>query len=354
MHLSVWMFFGAWLASGSGDVAVLLQREVRIASSTLSAGGICMWPGRAVPDVYVLGQQKAGTTTLAMDLFKSGLKSATGSAKELHLFDKVCGFLHDGPLSEELFFTGAAETCPKMTEAAIQQFLMHFSPCTHGGPSRADMTPLNLRLPGLPAALAELYKEAGASLKFIVALREPLARLQSGFYHSRRTGNSAMPVETLSEYLDMLRDRLPALERNGSLPKSYFADQFYRSMYGLNVAPWLGSFDPHQFAVIPMGAYFKSVDARRDAIGNLSKHFSLDLTASNVKEAEAHWTNEHPTLEQDLDQDTMEWWRRTYFRPDLRRLASSLASALPDGMAIIGYTGPPDVEQIMAYLTQNW
>merc|ERR1719414_2403343 len=113
----------------------------------------------------------------------------------------------------------------------------------------------------------------------------------------------------------MVREILPELGKNGSLARSYFADPFYRSLYELNLDQWLRSFDPRQFAVIPMRRYLKKAKARRATIRELEKHFGLGLTASVI--TDAPWLNRrhYGSLEEELDESAIEWLQNAWFRP---------------------------------------
>ena len=142
---------------------------------------------RHVPFFYLLGEQKAGTTTFGKDLLHSGVHSALSHAKELHMFDQYCGFhqRQDRPKREYKAlgdWGGVKMPSCHMTETQKSEWMAAFPVCRRAHRAKTDMTPSNLRLHGLPKLMYNLYGSEHPKLHFVVILREPLARFQSGWY----------------------------------------------------------------------------------------------------------------------------------------------------------------------------
>lgn len=315
--------------------------------------GICFgnW---SVPQVYVLGAQKAGSSTLAYDLLTAGLHSGAkdGRTKELHRFDGHCSWrLEPGRTEKDWAGESCSGTCRKFTKDEKDKFASSFnhscSPIQY-----ADMTPLNLRLLGLPKVMADLYGAKAHDLKFIIGLRDPVQRLHSGYYHESKFDNYA----SFTEYVDMLRATVPEYKKNHTIGCNYRVDQFYRSLYSRNIEPWLDQFAPDRFAIIPMSLYFRKAKIRQALLDTVSRHLNISsIHPKRVKVATA--VNAHPdypSLEDDLSADRIEWLRKHYFRPDTKKLAKMLARAVGNGLVIAGYGGPAKSSHIFNYLWENW
>lgn len=306
-----------------------------------------------VPKVYLLGAQKAGSSTLAADLMIAGLRSADRVTKELHTFDRFCDFKTEPRRTDKDWddFRHPGEC--KLAADDVAMWAGSFDKeCWLGG-EYADMTPLYLRLPGLPTAMAHVYGEEKANVKFIIGLREPLMRLHSGFYHEVSHNEKYV---NFAEYVHMLREAAPDVHKNGSyaLSHSYKFDQFYRSLYSLNIEPWLDTFNPKQFAIVPMAKYFGNVAERQNGIAQIGRHLGIRLYPKRITEADIKNQGQHPSLQEDLPRKMSEWLQDEYFIPDAKRLASLLAPAMKSGLVIVGYQGPPYSADIFKYLTQNW
>lgn len=231
-----------------------------------------------------------------------------------------------------------------------------------------DATPLNLRLPDLPHLIRSLYgEEERAKLRFIIMLREPVARLQSGFYFGknvmRRFGGPNHTLEYYEEsfpaYVNMTERRVPEFESDlqagaERLSRDFPLDQFYRSMYSLNLKPWLEVFAPRQFVIIPSSLYFRDLASRGAVMNQVAEFLRLDPALLGAVGMTKKNVGKHPRLEDDITPEKAEWLRREYFTPDTRRLAEMLAPRFKDGLVVAGYDGGPDAPAIQKYLTDHW
>jgi len=201
----------------------------RAVEATLAVGekaNLCR-QGRLMPELYFLGVQKSGTTSLAVDLMSAGAiaalqrnysertwwrplpnglgnrsyhwnfpswrysSGALGATKERHFFDEWLA-LH-APGDSQL----------------TQDFLFDLPRCSERRQVMADYTPGNLPMTPLPDGavpsgayahimghalshgtdlaqmISGLYGEDGRRIRFAVVLRSPLARMQSAWYHAQ-------------------------------------------------------------------------------------------------------------------------------------------------------------------------
>lgn len=315
---------------------------------------ICMGE-KAVPQLYLLGAQKAGTTTMAADLIAAGIKSATGDIKELHTFDDICGF-HRDHYRNESEWNGevSAGVCPRETRARREWLQTFHRSCAETVAALIDMTPLNLRLPHLPATLRTWYGEDKARLGFIIALREPLKRLHSGFYHARTYG--MRHYANFSDYVSMVLKRAPViLAANGTMfGTDYPLDEFYRSMYYHNINPWLRNFEPKQFVIVPMKNYFATIDNRRSVVSTIKNQFGIAAFEEQILVTTQMNRRVHNTLIDDLSEEMASQLHSMFFREDTHRLASALASGIPDGLTLAGYTGTADASNVKEHLENSW
>lgn len=121
----------------------------------------------ARPNVFVLGAQKCGTTTIA-DLLAAQPEIFVPSIKETYFFCDE-GLWRHGPAWYE------AEFYPDST--------------VQDRPFVADATPFYL---ASRAAIDRIAEYADAEARFVVALRDPVDRAYSAYWHQRRLGNEAL------------------------------------------------------------------------------------------------------------------------------------------------------------------
>jgi len=332
---------------------------------------ICMESGsglRAVPRIYLLGQKKCGTTSAAFDMKLAGAQGAFATdpwKKELHTFDKLCQW-EVAKRWGEPEWTGAASpgTCPAKLadgdrEAWLQQSPFYECDDDFRGVI-SDLTPVNMRLVGLPATMKQLYGHDADRLAFIVFLREPLARFQSGFYSSRNGSDWALNSPTMAsfgKYVSSIRAKVDEHAKSDmqNADRDYSIDEFYRSLYWSNLMPWLSVFSPQQFMIVPMKYYFESTETKLHTLDMMAKQFDAYM----LPELAIHNTHkfnqgENPKVESDLDDEDRRWLMQQHFGPDTDRLSGMLADKMRDGLTIAGFTGSPDPKSVSEYLKTHW
>ena len=327
---------------------------------------ICM-DGRALPQHFLLGAQKSGTSSLADDMFTVGVRSADGRPsewkqsadgnefeKELHSFDKYCGFLSASKMTVEASAGKIPVGRCNMNASQVQEWIGLFNECTHTGPTLMDGTPANLMLLDLPVTLEAIYGPASKYLSFSVMLREPVSRTLS--QHSMDFIKVPGRQMSFSHYLQTVRNRTKTHGvRLTDISSDYFMNPIYRSMYGVNLEPWLKAFKPSQFVVIPMHHYFASLENRRSTLEVMKDRLNIPLSPSKLQTESEKGNNPLTNIfGADLSAEDREYLRSQFFDEDLLRLSTHLAEWIPQGLQLAGYFGAIDPQEIATYLTANW
>lgn len=325
----------------------------------------------------MLGHQKCGTTTIAEDLLSAGVRSPFGILKELHTFDRFCNFTLIGVRIDQ--WKAGRDVPEKMGQChfgrdAQERWASGFSTeCSlEEDGTLADMTPLYLRLPSLSQVFSELYGERRSRLGFIVALRDPLSRLQSAYYHEMRAVNlrglentlgmpgSVQPDEGLQGFEGYARALGTRFFELGSatdvVEQDYALDQLYRSLYYRNLKPWFAAFRANQFVIVPAMAYFKNETFRAKTLQRIGDQFGASVNASSIIGMPLTKENpiDHAPLSEDLKNETVTWLEEHIFRPDRKNLVHMLASSIHSGVSIVGYGGLAEASAIEEYLMQSW
>ena len=220
---------------------------------------------------------------------------------------------------------------------------------------------------------------AARRLIFVVIMREPLQRFQSGFYWTYAPKHFGLPPHrryahnrTMRAELAMLRAELPpdyahAVTRWPRLVRFRPLDAWARSMYALNWKPWLREFQASQFVALPMRWALEDVGRATQLVG---ERFGVALRrqphilgngARGVGisgEGDRLNPQEHPTLAEDSDADPqnredLRWLASTFFAPDTRELARVFASTIPDGLTLGGARGSSE-DDVLRCLNENW
>lgn len=212
-------------------------------------------------------------------------------------------------------------------------------------------TPAGGFLPvNLPPLLKKFYGEQSKQLKFVALLREPLARMQSAWYHSQS-------FDFRNECVDCRApDFETALRKHMSLalgsPPQY-SDWLFTGFYAMQLEEWLEHFDAHQFYVIPT-LYMEQ--GNKDKI---CKKISVDLDFaidcdSHGAPMSHDWSHPHPKLEDDIPEDLRaEFGHMMQEREE--RLVEILTQAQVAGATLAEYNGKTgSQEDIAKWLKDGW
>eukprot|EP00971_Amphidinium_carterae_P287100 5699246-Amphidinium_carterae.1 len=175
-------------------------------SNTLPPTGPICQRGRQVPNLYVLGTEKAASSELGVVLIQSGVDTPLHKNKP---HGKVV-FSHTGIPNKEFHFFdgwGSVRADMKYSLQSLKARWHRFMPkCSNSAMKPlADMTPINLALTPvqlgsmkldarpyeqilthhtmeLPSRLRQLYGAQYTTVRFLITLREPVARMQSAWW----------------------------------------------------------------------------------------------------------------------------------------------------------------------------
>ena len=138
------------------------------------------------------------------------------------------------------------------------------------------------------------------------------------------------------------------------IARKYDDDFFYRSLYAVQLKPWLSAVDPRQLLILPFNW----------AMHNQSGTLRLVLAMFGVTGSVSSTTppgfesNYRSVLSgaQALDAATAAYLRSTYFTPDTRALSAMLAEATPNGLVVGGDSATPcaTAAGCYAHLTGSW
>ncbi len=346
--------------------------------------------GAPLPRLYLLGQQKSGTTTMATALYQAGavpmvenrswgnipayISRESGSAFN-HSRVLLAGNVKESNLVAGLMTTRAcwSQRCLDAARLRWEARLAGFGECAQWESTLlADLSTDTFRWPAHAAVLYNLYSATDVQrLILVVIMREPLSRFKSGFYWEFNPKFLGLPRgvrhahnRTLDAELHMLRHALPPDFKTARtvahvLADDWRLDHWYRSMYSLNWRPWLDQFEPARFVALPMR--WALADLGR-AVGLVASRAGVPLraqahirggarnNASDVLNRNAHAAAEADSVEA---AHHMQWLVDAFFAPDTAELARMLARAMPRGLALGGGVAA-DRESVHQHLQQSW
>lgn len=320
----------------STRVSSLLQRGMRAKPFLLKDElNLCI-EERLVPELFVIGAQKSGTTSFAMELI-------SGSS------DIIL------PVSDEDYEKKEPHSFDWKYNEGMQGWLSRWPPCQHDHRVVAvDMTPI-LHTPQIcvPCRIQERYQDLSRRLKFVVILRNPLERMQSAFYHGQAGYHKDWYFDiTFEQYVKLILDDPDyCLGRQyEDEQRSYNEDPFCDSLYAEQLTKWLKHFDGSQMTVVP----FKLIVNRPNNAGSFAETIYSQFGISGVRmPAEQANAREHKSLEEDLEPEL-----RTKFEAFLNDRTGIYAVARVlafHGVNLYDFKGPDRVENAIAeWLDANW
>lgn len=217
--------------------------------------------GKLVSELYVLGTKNSATSSLYMDLKPRGIKNMPddGESKEWPFF------LGGGNCTRELWLRKHKKCPPTPAHmvdwSVVNLFTVPMPPdLTHsviyGFPRKDGPVSEVLTVPhstfswNTPALLAQFYGGSAQKLRFVVLLREPLARAQSEWYHTHKLKN-CLGCMARDNFVDALE--FTAQLALQSPPE--ITDLLWKSMYARHIEGWLKHFPAPKFTFIPYRYY---------------------------------------------------------------------------------------------------
>mmetsp|Transcript_27547 Transcript_27547/g.50453 ORF Transcript_27547/g.50453 Transcript_27547/m.50453 type:complete len:429 (+) Transcript_27547:107-1393(+) len=292
---------------------------------------IC-WRHKVLPNVFVLGAQKAGTSFMADVLRASGVVNVQDYApkinrykKEWHFFDKAMWLRRKGQWNFQSVAKAWYGSFPDCGTKVWRSHRTERSVSLQSASLRlADFTPVNLCLtnPGhwygsripvaiqstrfnataidLPLTLSHLYGAASGQVRFIVQLREPLARMQSAWYMHGRQGKGRRFPKFRQELRFVLKQ----------WSNSIIDEGLWRGLYGRQLQAWFVHFHASQFSIIPY-RYMNSLHYDTAVVCRaIAGHLKHPLRCSHFKRLARTFTkrsgkSHHPSLETDVPPDLL-------------------------------------------------
>lgn len=351
--------------------------------------GLCSKSDITLPRLYVLGQQKSGTTAISTILFQAGALPAVqySRARDIqghgtdivksytrNLWGTDANLLLKGAVKESNLLRGVkkpacwSSSCLSAAQKKWEERLSFFRNCSSWDTTvLADMSIDNLHKPERASLLQYFYGPLSQHLIFIIILRKPIDRFRSGFYwnhppnyYGHPRGERHAHNRTLHSEIEFLSSVLPPtfelVQNSWTELQSVSLDAFTRSMYFLNFRPWLDQFQSRQFAVFPMKFALANVSR---ATSIVSRHFHVPLVEKphifNSNKTVKHKLNpnRYQAVEDANTSRGLEWLDSTYFAPDTRRLAHLFSTSMSNGMMLAGATSSSE-DDILMFLKNNW
>ena len=338
-----------------------------------------------LPRLYLLGQQKSGTTTMATALYQAGavpmVQNRSGGNIPAYISRESGGaFNHSrimlaGNVKESNLIAGLAKTCwsQRCLDAARLRWearLAGFGECAQWDSTLlADMSTDTFRSSAHAALLFHMYSVTDVErLIFVVIMREPLSRFKSGFYWDFNPKFFGLPRgvrhahnRTLDAELHMLRHTLPPDFKTAQtvardLEHDWRLDHWYRSMYSLNWRPWLDRFGPAQFVALPMRWALEDLGR---AVGLVASRFGVPLRPQQhirglgARSDASDVLNPNVYTPDDDVHEIMFWLVDIFFAPDTVELSRMFARAIPKGLTL-GGTSASEAIAIETHLEMNW
>lgn len=237
-----------------------------------------------VPSVFLLGFQKAGSSSLWDQLVnKVGLKRGCGEV------GKPCTVWgHEEPLymKKELHHFDQDERYQR----GLGFYAAHFPKCTEVSKNdqALDGTP-NYITDGKKVAerINETYGDKAKDLHFIVIVRSPARRMEAGYWHFMKDMDSSF-----EDYVDHTYDKAKLWIKNTSMPEPSSPNPYHGSLYGKWLAEYLEVFDGKQFSVVTLEQYTNHPQKVASFISNRIKFKQREM----IDAPEHKHEREHPKM----------------------------------------------------------
>eukprot|EP00434_Breviolum_minutum_P011982 symbB.v1.2.010566.t1/scaffold691.1/size191848/7 len=297
--------------------------------------------GRLMPNFYILGSAKAGSSTLGKVLLRAGITSSSyvvdGERKKEsqllikhHFFEEFEGADLTEAAAKWRFAQKWYELFPQCSEQNVAKFLVPDSSAvgiaemtpyhlTLVKPQDLDMTEVvgPLRVGGggayqgfdFPPVLHHIYGQSAPKVRFCLTMREPISRTQSELYMIMRQGGLKDPAQNLTDMLE------------GYISSGKPSRLLWTSFYGQHLRGWFSSWNASQFLVLP----YKLMSTKPVAVcRSVMAHLQTKL---NCADFERHGNSaKHPTLEEDVPQALLQKANEA-LEPQLRLLVQVLLDA---------------------------
>jgi len=364
----------------------LLQVSHSLAGSALEnvtsaqAGNLCI-EGKQVPELYLLGEPKAASTSVAQAFEDVGAVAAVQSDyaerpwwHQLPPNRRLSPRGHLVADKERHFFDDWLELYKPTDPRLLPDFLSQLPACGEAREVLADFTAYLSMTPPPPGALftgynyghlsgtdlpytdvpwmlRKIYGGSSPRLAFVEILREPLPRMQSQWYHAESVAFTAVCHDCKApSFAAALAATVSRFEQS---PHQY-DDWLWESMPSLNLPWWHSGFDARQFHFYGTGAFGRS------GFGPLCESVRQDLgveweCAGTRQASQRNNTHSHPPLSEEPISAELRARFNRVFEADTRRLVEELANLQSQGAALVGFQGAAgSLRDVDAWLRQSW
>lgn len=357
-------------ADGSGVQGRMHQADASEdwVATNITDGRLCH-RGKLLPELYVLGAQKGGTTEFAVDLLDSGVFSAasqrvhTGLEKEWHFFEYWM-VAHYQDWQEHDAMEDWYDSLPACDDSRFPR---------HERVILADMTPSNLRLVplgksmkrggpsafghtdvaavNLPVTLNRFYGALSNRVTFVVLMREPLSRMQSAWYHSQAWKAKHGRTMPGAHGASFQQDLLASVE---GAEKHRLSMLLWGSLYGRQLEGYLSEFPASQFVLIPYKYYTEL--AEEEVCAAVTSHIKYHISCKHIKEGS--WvpnSHAHPSLREDVSPELQQRFN-DFIAPENALLEKVLLQAFIDGATLPAFhpDGTAELPALKAWLEKGW
>eukprot|EP00928_Gymnodinium_smaydae_P054541 TRINITY_DN38294_c0_g1_i1.p1 TRINITY_DN38294_c0_g1~~TRINITY_DN38294_c0_g1_i1.p1 ORF type:complete len:412 (-),score=37.34 TRINITY_DN38294_c0_g1_i1:128-1363(-) len=321
--------------------------------------------GKQLPDLYVIGQQKCGTSSIARDLMDAGVHNVHGphNPKEFHWFNNNMrmNYTLEGPVAlnrNREAWESWMPPCPgNGTSDAQRQVLADFTPAYSSVvPRPPNMVPVGPwvrvfdQAINIPLEMVKLHgDEAAKKLTLIMMIREPLSQMQSAWYHSRSFNFTNVCSSCRAP---TFKDALFQLHNGTQQSPPQYTQWLWNVMYGQHLQEWVKHFDAAQLYIIPTHVYSKG--DTKAICRDLSSRLDWAMECETQRNVSHEWTHQHPRLDQDAPQETLQYFH-DLLSQDMQLLTKLLAEGNAKGMGLANYAGAPgDEKAISEWLKAGW
>lgn len=323
--------------------------------TSLSVSGVddlnlCM-SGHLAPEVFVMGFQKSGTSTFCAEL---GEKHSQISFPHT-IFNVVDWFNRGAPTNKEPIIFNDFDRFNRGEDFWLSQY----ATCQQSHRQVAvDCTPYlgtGWDPFGIPHKIRQRYRHNFSKLRFVVLMREPVARMQSAFYHSRKHffPKSYSKYPSFQSYIDDVLAHQADNATTPDDPHAYRENIYNISRYDLWIENLLlePETSPEQLIVMPMRLALgeSALALLADQLGIRSQQIQHGGASEGLR---VFNPTSHPELEDDLSASTL-----LAMRAQLEG-AESVAKVLTShgvGATLFGYNGSlGDKIAIAQWLEDNW
>lgn len=318
--------------------------------------------GKLLPQFYLIGGPKCATTSVSMELGRFGhIRAAPHlwSAKEWHFWEKF-GTITESEAAKERFF-GELRGCPAehlvLGDFSISNLAavpkpenMSLTMCSCANDSKKEMG-----MGDVPRLLDHSYGPLADNITLMVMLREPIARMQSSWYHAK--------ADSFSDFWGFKDCCTESFEQamstivGASHQPMHFEGKVggegsvWTSMYGRHLEVWLQHFKPSQFIMVPYKQYI--LGNKQVICDELSHRLNIEINCTGHDPFKEN-VHPHPPLEDDIAPGVLQALNM-YLSSETRRLVDVLVRSSQDGAFLAGYDGAPgDEAAIKLWLENGW